>query len=131
MSKKKLKLTGQAASPDNYGRARILLLDELKDGQKNYSGSILAKSIPSSIGTTPYKLWDARDGVVGEFHVIMPKRKERAALFTKIYEENRSKEVDVEVTVRFYTFTTADNKKVKGACLDLIDIEPHKVRVKE
>ena len=126
MSKKKLKLIGQAASPDNYGRARILLLNELKSGKKDYSSINLVKSVPQSIGTTPYKLWDARDGVVGEFHVIMPKRKERAALFTKIYEENRSKEIDVEVSIRFYTFTTPDGKKLKGACLDLLDIEPHK-----
>ncbi|MDE2097758.1 MAG: hypothetical protein KGL39_10955 [Patescibacteria group bacterium] len=123
MPRKKLTLVGLVATPDAYGRPRILLLEELKSGKKDYSATTLAKCIPESTGTLPYRLWRSQEGVIGEFWVIMPKRKERAAYFMDVYEKNRSKEVKVEVSLRHYTLVTEDGNKKKGVCLDLIDIE--------
>lgn len=121
MAKKvKLTLNALGAAPDDFGRLRFLLLDELKSGKKDYSSTALARAIPPSL-TRPFKLWDARDGVVGEFWVIAPKRKEK--LFATMHAEARGKEVAVEVSLRRYHFTPPGKEEsIAGISLDLLDI---------
>lgn len=117
----KLVLKGLAVSPDKPNRPRFLLLNILKDGKYDKSASILQKSIPSC-GIQPFKIHKESDGVVGEFWVVPPKNKQRAAHWQKIYESARSKEVTVEVALHNYCIQEDEVVK-NGVYLELLEIK--------
>lgn len=123
MSKRiKLKLKAQAATADDYGRLRFLLLDQLNDGKRDFSAATLKRAIPFDSGA-PFKLWEARDNVVGEFWVTIPKaRAARTEFWKTTYVAMRGKEVIVEVALRKYRFVQGD-KQMAGVSLDLQDLE--------
>lgn len=122
MSKRvKLNLKAQVATVDDYGRFRFLLLNELNSGRKDFSAQTLARSIPRGM-STPYKLWEARDGVVGEFWTAVPKT--RTSFWKELYTSLRGQEVSVTVCLRKYSFAPAgSDKRITGVSLDVIDLE--------
>ena len=115
-----LKLKGLAAPADDFGRLRFLLLDELNDRRKDFSKETLERFISADI-CRPFKTWDARDNVVGEFWAVMPKRKYK--YWAEVYPPMRGREVVVEVALRKYSFIPqGKGEAISGVALDLIDI---------
>lgn len=116
----KLTLKALVATPDRYGRMRFLLLDELNDGKKDYSASVITRYMGKDMAG-PFKMWPADDNVVGEFWVVVPKGRQKH--WSAIYTPLRGREVSVEVKPRRYAFIAGDVKR-EGVTFDLVDISP-------
>ena len=117
----KVTLNAQVAAADDFGRFRFLLLDSLRDGRRDYSGVALKNAIQKG-PTPPYKFWECRDGVVGEFWTTPPKK--RAEHWKEKFVSLRGKEVTVVVATRKYSFIPrGSGERITGISLDLIDLE--------
>lgn len=121
----RLTLTGIMAVPDDFGRIRILLMDQTRDGRPDKTWAVLRDSIsrPYAAYRTPYKLHPVdTEGVRGEFWVSVPARHQKHWL--GIAKETRGREVWAEVTVRPFSHVDATKPaSVSGAALDLALLE--------
>jgi len=100
--------TGVLAAPDSFGRLRVLLVDELRDGTRDFSWAALVNELSQFGGTRPYELWadgTDREGIRGEAWIVVPGRHRQH--WADVAAALRGKEVRVEATVRPYRFERA------------------------
>jgi hypothetical protein len=111
-------LTGVLAATDNYGRVRLLLLEEAPDGKSDYSWRVLrAATTPFTSGAP---LADAT-GCVGEAFFVLPARYREHWL--NVAAELRGQWVRVEATQRRYVMKKGNGCTTAGVSLDLTLLE--------
>lgn len=110
---------------DDFGRVRILLLDEGRDGRPDGSARALRAAAPAGAEDfrTPYELRHgplppSAEGVRGECWAVPPAH--RRAHWLGVAAELRGQWVQAEATVRRYTFAAPDGARVAGVALDLV-----------
>ena len=117
--------TGIMATPDSFGRLRILLTDRSADDRPNYSLANLRRAIPAGPGyKAPYEVASDRrpgDDVVATVVVVLPAR--YCEHWNSVAESLRGQEVRVEATVRPFSFAKGDSEHIAGASLDLALLE--------
>lgn len=116
----RLTVSGVMAAPDDFGRVRVLLVDRRRDGAPDRSAERLREALPFVPGLDrPFRLHarDAED-VVGEFWAVPPAHRRRYWLETAA--SLRGREVDVEVTLRPYSFPSPGGDGLtRGVAFDL------------
>jgi hypothetical protein len=115
------------AVPDDYGRLRLLILDQGPDGHYDSSARALREQVPPLHPgyRTPYTLREGplgpdAEGVRGEACVAIPAHLRKHWL--GVATAARGKWVRAEVTVRPYRFEAAGTP-LTGAALDLAALE--------
>jgi hypothetical protein len=126
----RLTLTGIAAVSDDFGRVRILLLDEGRDGRPDGSARALRAAVGVVTGTdfrAPHELRDgplppSAEGVRGACWAVPPAH--RRAHWLGVATALRGQWVRAEVTVRRYAFARDDDgTRAAGVALDLAMLE--------
>jgi hypothetical protein len=120
---KRITFLGVMAVPDEFGRLRVLVVDELADGTECRSRDVLVRAIPDLEGA-PYRLHPERPdstGVWGTATLAVPAR--HRAHWLAEAARLRGREVRVEATLRRYEFER-DGESVAGSALDVSAVEP-------
>lgn len=117
-------LTGIMAVSDDYGRARLLILDERPNGVADSSWGVLQNAVPRVHADyqPPYEVCvgSASDGVRGTVWFVLPAH--RRAHWLEVAKNLRGQWVTVEATVR--PFMIPGREPSGGASLDLAMLTP-------
>ena len=110
----RITLQGIMAVPDDFGRVRVLLVDEFPDGTRDYSAAALRRAIPDNKNmSVPYRIKEhADDGVLGEFWCVLPQR--YAKHWTAVAAELRGRPVKEEATLRPFQMVVRGNDGPDG-----------------
>ncbi len=117
---KRLTLTGILGVTDDFGRVRLILYDEGRDGKCDNSWRVLQREAP--VG--PYTLQEGplRNGEDrGVVHFVIPPAHRKHWL--EVAVDMRGRWVRVEALLRPYNMALGDGTRISGNSLDLAMLE--------
>lgn len=126
----RITINGIMAVPDNFGRLRLLILNEQPDGSPDGSWGRLRGSIPQlhAIDRLPYEeAHTSPDGVRGTAWIVLPTH--RRAHWLGVATALRGQWVTAEVTVRPFIIRGAALEAERGISLDLSMVQPARPHV--